>query len=218
MPLAEQHTDNPHTSAPSRSFYVLGDTAHVWNDIPGRDSVLAVCVDRDLSGGTFELDCESHALGALAEAWLVERGADPSRFTDLTEIAAADQETERIVELLRGAGPDRFAVHDQYTYDEDPYDVWVIATDTHNTGSAPVRVFHEQRQIDSSTYTLREGHFATLDDAWEWTTDPSSPLPPAPPSPSARAAAARPGTSSLVGGPVAGAPPAAAPAPRSRRR
>ncbi|GAA2267044.1 hypothetical protein GCM10010430_60250 [Kitasatospora cystarginea] len=171
---------------------MLFDRTHMWNDLPGQPSVMAVHVERDLAAGLFEIDFAFQPLVAMAQRWLVERGAEPTRFTDLVRITAADRETERVEDLLRAADPDRFTVHDQYTYDAEPYDIWVIATDTLTVESdRPVRVFHEQRQVDADTYTLREGHFATIDDARAWTADPTSPLPQASPSPSARAAAAR---------------------------
>ncbi|MEU9074539.1 hypothetical protein AB0D22_07630 [Kitasatospora sp. NPDC048538] len=212
MPLSDQHAADL-----TSSYYVLFDTAHVWNDIPGQASVLAVHVERDLAAGAFEVDFTFQPLVAMAQRWLVERGADPARFTDLVPITAADRETERVEDLLRAAGPDRFTVHDQYTYDAEPYDIWVIATDTLAVESdRPVRVFHEQRQVDADTYTLREGHFATIDDAQAWTADPSSPLPQASPSPSARAAAAR-HTTAATGSVVSATPPLPPPGPSRRR-
>ncbi|MFC9331722.1 hypothetical protein [Kitasatospora sp. NPDC057015] len=184
----------------------------MWNDIPGLSSFLAVHVERDLAAGVFEIAFAPQPLAAMAQQWLVERGADPATFTRLGPITAADQETERVESLLRGAGPDRYTVHDHYTYDSEPFDIWVIATDTQAAASdRPVRVFHDRRQVDHNTYTLREGHFATIDDARAWTDDPSATLPQAAPSPSARAAAARRSTTATGTAPVISALPAAPP-------
>ncbi|MFC9327893.1 hypothetical protein [Kitasatospora sp. NPDC057015] len=220
LPLSDQHTDNPHTTALISSFHVLFDTAHMWNDVPGLSSVLAVHVERDLAEGVFEIAFARYPLVAMAQQWLVGRGATPDRFTDRTPVTAADQETTRVERLLREAEPDRYAIHDHYTYADVPYDTWVIATDTHNDTSArPVRVFHEQHQVDADTYTLREGHFTSIETARTWAEDPSAPLPQVAPSPSAQAAAARQQTQGGTGtGTVVGATPAAPPPVTDRTR
>ena len=38
-------------------------------------------------------------------------------------------------------------------------------------------VFLGRRRADSDSYTLRIGHFATVEDAYEWTADTNAPLP-----------------------------------------
>ncbi|MFJ4676898.1 hypothetical protein [Kitasatospora sp. NPDC088783] len=182
------------------SYLVFYNAAHAYGDVPGLPAMVAVRIQRDRAAGTFEMEYAWHPLAAMAEAWLVQRGADPAAFTRQGPIGPADRETERIEALLRGS-VNRFAVHDDYSFDTVPYDTWVIATDTQAADPArPVRVFHDRRQVDDDTYTLREGHFATVEDARAWTDDPDSPLPPAALSPSARAAAALLGTSSAAAG------------------
>ncbi|MFD0259039.1 hypothetical protein ACFVH7_12295 [Kitasatospora indigofera] len=192
LPLSDQHTTNPHTTDLTSSYYVMADTAHTWNDTPGLSSFLAVHVERDLAAGVFEIGFAPQPLAAMAQQWLVERGADPAAFTRLGPITPADQETERVESLLRGAGPDRFTVHDHYTHDDAPFDIWVIATDTQAAASdRPVRVFHDRRQADHDTYTLREGAFADFEAAYAWTEDTDQPLPPVPAEGTLRAGAAR---------------------------
>ncbi|GJF32624.1 hypothetical protein KNE206_53240 [Kitasatospora sp. NE20-6] len=189
--LSQQTTTNPHTALLKDGYYVAFDTAHMWNDMSGRSSLIAVHTEQDFGAGTFRVEFMSHALIGLAEQWLVDRGADPDAFTRDSVITAADEETTRLEEMLRGSGG-RFTAHDDYTHAAEPYDVWVIATDTLAQGSEmPVRVFHEQRQVDTDTYTLREGHFPSIEEALEWTKDPNAPLPSSGRRPNARAAAAR---------------------------
>ncbi|MFD0561843.1 hypothetical protein ACFQ2M_07195 [Kitasatospora saccharophila] len=82
-----------------------------------------------------------------------------------------------------------------------------------------MRVFHDRRQIDNDTHTLREGHFVSVEDARAWTDDLDSPLPPPALSPSARAAAALLGSSAAAAGwaRVVSTPPPAAPPPGNGR-
>ncbi|MER6398515.1 hypothetical protein ABT263_21045 [Kitasatospora sp. NPDC001603] len=196
----------------------------MWQDVPGLASLRAVHVERDRTAGVFTIESASFPLVAMAQNWLVGRGAAPDRFTSRTPIGPADRETRRVETLLRETGPERFTVHDDYTYTTEPYDIWVIATDTRTDDpQLPVRVFHERRQVDDDTYTLREGHFPTVGAARAWTQDPDAPLPQPRTSPSARAAAASRGNSRSAAGPVVStAPtpgPAAPPAPgRTRTR
>ncbi|MFF2657351.1 hypothetical protein ACFVUH_08290 [Kitasatospora sp. NPDC058032] len=187
------------------------DTATVWHAVPGLASLRAVHVERDLADRVFKVASAPFPLEAMAQGWLVERGADPAAFTSRTPIGPADEETRRIEELLRGAGPGRLAVHEDYTYSTEPYDIWVIATDTRaEDPRLPVRVFHERRQVDDDTYTLREGHFPTVAAARTWTQDPDAPLPQRS-SPSARAAAAARASTCTATGPVVSAASAAGP-------
>ncbi|MEV7122893.1 hypothetical protein [Kitasatospora griseola] len=196
--MSEQHRADGDLSS---SYYVLYNCAHMHNDVPGLPAMVAVRVERDRAAGTFEVESAWHPLVALAEGWLVQRGADPAAFARHGAILPADQETERIEALLRNSGDKRFTLHDDYSFDSEPYDIWVIATDVSAADPArPVRVFHDRRQTDADTYTLREGHFASVEDARARTTDLDTPLPPAAPAPSARAAAALFGTSAAAAG------------------
>ncbi|MFD7730500.1 hypothetical protein ACFV6F_08960 [Kitasatospora phosalacinea] len=215
--MSEQHRADGDRDA---SYLVFYNTAHMHDDVPGLPAMVAVRVQRDHATGTFEMEYARHPLVAMGEAWLVQRGADPAAFARQGPIAPADRETERVEALLRGSGTRRFEIHDDYSFDTAPYDTWVIATDTLAADPArPVRVFHDRRQIDADTYTLREGHFASVEDARAWTDDLDSPLPPAVLSPSARAAAALLGTSSAAAGwaRVISTPPPAAPPPGNGR-
>ncbi|MGW2546692.1 hypothetical protein ACWC5I_38920, partial [Kitasatospora sp. NPDC001574] len=161
--LSDQHTTDPHTADLTASFYVMFDKATEWHAVPGLPSLLAVHVERDLADGVFEVESASFPLVAMAQGWLVERGADPAGFVARNPIGPADEETRRIEELLRGAGPGRLTVHDDYTNSSEPYDIWVIATDNRSEDPRlPVRVFHERRQVDDDTYTLRDAADAAL--------------------------------------------------------
>jgi hypothetical protein len=172
--LAEHHTPDH-----SRSYIVAHDTSVTWG-IPGSPQVAAITIGRDLDRGTFTLDSEYHASVPFAQAWLIERGCPPEQITvpDGMFIEPADDLTRRTEQKIREAGQ-CYEVLDSYARDCDPYESWTLVRDT-LAGQDPVRVFLEQDNPKTFTYTLREGAFPDEDAAMEWLEDRSTPLPPAP--------------------------------------
>ncbi len=201
--LGVQHATNPHTELLSDSFYVVFDGSMTWADIPGMAQYAAIHVERDLGEGTYRLDYSRHPIAALAQNWLISRGADqdqlPAEFEDPMD---TDQATRDLEEALAASG-DRFQILDDYTYDSsDFYKTWIIAVDNRpEPGQHPVRVFYEDTNMEGHSYTLRQGGFATVDAARSWVDrlgEPDNSLPPLTAAPSARAAGAAAQSSAAV--------------------
>ncbi|WP_404868422.1 hypothetical protein ACI1MP_10145 [Kitasatospora griseola] len=213
--LAVQHTSNPHTELLAESFHVVHDGTMTWADVPGLAQYAAVHVERDLGEGTYRFDYSRHPIAALAQNWLVSRGADPGQLTvDVEDPMSTDQATRDLEDFLAVSG-DRFGIRDDYTHDSpDFYKTWIIATDSRpDPGQQPVRVFYEDVDTANHSYTLRQGGFATVEAARSWVDrleQPDNPLPPLTAAPSARAASA--GAHSSVPVTLSAPGPAQAPA------
>ncbi|MGW2397107.1 hypothetical protein ACWCYY_11195 [Kitasatospora sp. NPDC001664] len=166
-----------------------------WADIPGMAQYAAIHVERDLGEGTYRLDYSRHPIAALAQNWLISRGADQDQLTvQFEDPMDTDQATRDLEEALAASGG-RFRILDDYTNDSsDFYETWIIAVDDRpEPGQQPVRVFFEDVDMKGHSYTLRQGGFATVDDARSWVDrvgEPDNPLPPLASAPSARAASA----------------------------
>ncbi|MGV9266611.1 hypothetical protein ACWDRR_18355 [Kitasatospora sp. NPDC003701] len=216
--LAIQHATNPHTGLLGDSFYVVYDGTMTWHDVPGMAQYAAIHVDRDLGAGTYRLDYSRHPIAALAQNWLVQRGADLDQLTvEFEDPMATDQVTRDLENFLAASG-DRFRNIDDYTHDSsDFYKTWIIAADDRpDPGQQPVRVIYEDIDTANHSYTLRQGGFATVDAARSWVDrvgEPDNPLPPLTGAPSARAAGA--GAHSSVA--ITLSAPAPAPAPAEDR-
>ncbi|MGA5704542.1 hypothetical protein [Peterkaempfera bronchialis] len=241
--LAVQHTTNPHTPL-TESFLVVHDGTMTW-DIPGSDQVAGIHVQRDPAAGTFRLEYERAPIVALAQNWLVSRGADPAQVALHGEhLPTTDQATRDLEQHLAQAG-DRYRIANSYTSDLvlDPgraaggppsaaedlvydFSTWIIAEDRRpEPGQHPVRVFFEDVDYLGHSYTLREGGFPDLDAAYEWTLragEPDNPLPPVEAVSSPRSAAARatsPATAAAsTAADVVAAPPSTADTTASRPR
>ncbi|MEY9876312.1 hypothetical protein ABH931_005822 [Streptacidiphilus sp. MAP12-33] len=226
--LAVQHTVNPHTPLLTESYLLVHDATMTW-DIPGSPQLAGIHVQRDRGAGTFRLEYERAPIVALAQQWLVSRGADLGQVTPHAEwLPTTDQPSRDLEQRLALAG-DRYWFANSYTSDLvlDPahssggppsaaedlvydFNTWIIAQDRQpEPGQQPVRVFFEDVDYLGRTYTLREGGFPDLDAAYDWTRragEPDNPLPPVEVAPvaSPRTAAAR-ATSSAT---AAGAAPA----------
>ncbi|MFE2722773.1 hypothetical protein [Kitasatospora sp. NPDC059327] len=211
--LAVQHHVNPHTELLTDSYFLVHDGTMTW-DIPGSAQYAAVHVQRDLGAGSYRFDSSRHAIAALAQNWLADRGADPALIVPAVEgQLEGDAETRELEEFLARSGA-RFEVVDDYTYDQPAfYKTWIIARDTApEPGRLPVRVLLEEVDLEAGCYTLRQGGFATVDAAQTWVErvgEPDNPLPPLTAAPSARAAGAV-AQSSVA---VTLSAPASAPAP-----
>ncbi|MFD0405353.1 hypothetical protein [Kitasatospora sp. NPDC127116] len=172
--------DQPRDQQPGRwdHFYVAQDE-HMAAQ--GRPFFVGVHLERDSGARLMRVAVRDEAMPALAEAWLIARGADPTRLREYmqrSEYRAADAEAEAAQDLLRHSGT-RFDVHDSASSPGTPYVTWVIATDNEAPDPArPVAVFVGHRQADSEEFTLRHGHVASIEDAYTWTRRvPGAPLP-----------------------------------------
>ncbi|MEY9848448.1 hypothetical protein ABH940_005551 [Streptacidiphilus sp. BW17] len=190
--LREQHQANPHTAQLHEDFFLVLDHASETRG-PGAPQLLGVHFERDLAHETIRATMSHHALIPLAQNWLVGRGADPESIREpegwLTALDATSSEAEQ---LLRTSG-ERFEIHDTFSTTAAPFEIWVITTDREPLqAERPVTVFVWRRESDDSTsYTVTQAAFATLDEAYAWTKDTTAPVP-APFSPvSPRAQAAR---------------------------
>ncbi|MFJ1795280.1 hypothetical protein [Kitasatospora griseola] len=226
--LAVQNTTNPHTPLLTDSYLVVHDGTMTW-DIPGSEQLAGIHVQRDLGAGTFRLEYQRAPIVALAQNWLVSRGADLDQVTPHDEwLPTCDQPSRELEQRLAQAG-DRYWIANSYTSDLvlDPahssggppssnedlvydFNTWIIAEDQRpEAGEHPVRVFYEDVDYLARTYTLREGGFPDRGAAYEWTRRAGAPDNPLPPvqieaAPSPRSAAAR------ATSPAAAASPAAA--------
>ena len=232
--LAVQHTTNARTPLLTESFLVVHDGTMTW-DIPGSEQCAGIHVQRDLGAGTFQLEYQRAPIVALAQTWLVSRGADLDQVTGHGEhLPTTDQPSRELEQHLALAG-DRYRIASSYTSDTvlDPvhaaggppsaledlvydFNTWIIAEDQRpEPGQHTVRVFFEDVDYLGRTYTLREGGFPDLDAAYEWTDragEPDNPLPPvdAEAAPSPRSTAARatsPAAAASATASVAASPP-----------
>ncbi|MFI9210247.1 hypothetical protein ACIGW7_19180 [Streptomyces sp. NPDC053253] len=176
--LAEHHTaDGAH------SYYVLFDGSATWG-IPGTPQVMAVCLQRNLAKRSFSFEQVRLPLPAMAQSWLIHRGCPPETL-DLDPEAgppAADEMTRALERRLAGYG-DRYAMGYSYTSD-DPDDMVtvVVLRALDERAPNPFRVLVEEVDTDAWTHTLREGGFATKEEALRWCDDriagDAAPLPP----------------------------------------
>ncbi|WP_236726421.1 hypothetical protein [Streptomyces sp. NBRC 110465] len=177
VPLAEHHTPD------GASYYVLFDRSATYGH-PGEPQYLAVHLRRDQQRSTFDFEHAPLPLVPMAQSWLIHRGC-PSEAIPLThEIGPrpADETTQALERRLVSDGH-RFAMGYSYT-DDDPDDMvtLVVLRALDERAPSPFRVLVEEVAADGDTYTLREGGFNRLEDAWQWCNERHSgtaaPLPP----------------------------------------
>ncbi|MFF4867232.1 hypothetical protein ACFY3J_37360 [Streptomyces sp. NPDC001231] len=184
VPLAEHHSaDDVH------SFYVLHDSSATY-DHPGVPQYVTLHLQRDQEKRTFRFEQAQLPLPAMAQSWLIHRGCPPGAIALDTELgtAPADETTRTLERRLMGDG-DYYALGYSYTRD-DPDDMvtMVILRVLDERAPSPFRVVVEEVDTDASTHTLREGGFATVEEALHWCDDRLSgkkktlpPVCPAPP-------------------------------------
>lgn len=214
-PLSEHH------SADGRdSYLLLYDRAAIW-DIPGTAEYVTLHITRDVERGTFDFVSERHPVVPLAQNWLIRRGC-PKEAAEVSHgdgPRPADALTARLEDRLRTNPGDRYEVLDHYTDNPCSSDVGVevrtLVYDSHpDSAPAPYRLFLEETTKDMHTYTVREGVFASAEEADTWGVERDSPLPLAPTPQDAvgrRAAAAR-ARSTISGNGLAVAPAPVTPA------
>jgi len=170
--LAEHHT----APGGSRSFVVAHDRSATWG-VPGQPQIVAIKVARDVGTNTFTFESSSHPTVSFAQNWLTEHGCPPEPIAQVGDqfMKPADDLTRQIEQKLRTSG-DRYRVFDSHTSDFDPSETWTLTHDS-TVAQAPIRVFLEEGDFDTHTYTVREGAFPDEDAARNWLADRSSPLP-----------------------------------------
>ncbi|WP_198351820.1 hypothetical protein [Streptomyces typhae] len=163
--LAEHHTDDRR-----HSYYVLHNRAVTWG-MPGEPQLVALHLQRDTQARTFRFEHEQLPLVPMAQSWLIARGCPkdaiglrPDRGTD-----PADEATKALEERLASDG-DHFALVTSYTSDDDPDRVQITVLLAAIDEKVPprFRVLLQEVDIDHWTHTLREGGFATYEEATDW--------------------------------------------------
>ncbi|MGQ4410467.1 glycosyl hydrolase [[Kitasatospora] papulosa] len=170
--LAEHHT-TPHGS---HSYVVAHDGSVTWG-APGEPQVAAIKVTRDLSLHTFTFELSYHATVSFAQNWLIERGCPPGRIAQYggALMQPADDLTLQVDLQIRESGT-RYKLLDSQTSDFDPCEAWTLARDS-SASQTPIRVFLEEGNFSTHTYTMREGAFADVDTARSWLEDRDGPIP-----------------------------------------
>ncbi|MGC0400369.1 hypothetical protein RKD27_003013 [Streptomyces sp. SAI-126] len=204
VPLAEHHTPNG-----AYSYYVLFDRTATYGH-PGMPQYIAVRLKRDRGKETFDFEQALLPLPAMAQSWLIHRGCPQDAIGLNPELGPPPaDETTRVLECRLAGDGDQYAMGYSYTSDDPDDMVTVVALRALDERSpSPFRVVVEEVDADAWTHTLREGGFATVDEALQWCEDrltgEAGPLPPVRPA----AAATRP----------AALPKAPAPSPPGRSR
>ncbi|MFE0187986.1 hypothetical protein [Streptomyces sp. NPDC058989] len=137
----------------------------------------------------------------MAQSWLIHRGCPPQSIGLNPELGPppADEATQALERRLMGDG-DHYALGYSYTRD-DPDDLVVVVAlrALSERTLSPFRVVVEEVDTDAWTRTLREGGFATVEEALQWCDDRLSgkagPLPPVAPAASFIRPASMPKTS-----------------------
>lgn len=170
--LAEHHA-TPHGS---HSYVVAHDRSVTWG-VPGEPQIAAIKVAQDLAQNTFTFESTYHATVSFAQNWLIERGCPAERITQVGDdfMKPADYITDRVEKQIRTSGT-QYKVIDSDTTDYDPCETWTLARDSY-AAEAPIRLFLEEGNFDTHTYTMREGAFADENSARQWVNDRSDPLP-----------------------------------------
>ncbi|WP_369251111.1 hypothetical protein [Streptomyces sp. R41] len=217
IPISEHHTADGRDS-----YLLLYDRSAIW-DIPGTAEYVMLHIARDVEQRTFDFTSERHPVVPLAQHWLIRRGC-PQEAVEVSHRHGprpADGLTARLEDLLRTNPGNRYEVLDHYTDNPCSFDVGVevrtLVYDSHpDSASAPYRLFLEETTKDLRSYTVREGVFASAEEADAWVVERDSPLPlaPAPPNAFGRRAAAARARSTISGNGLAVAPLAVSP-PRS---
>ncbi|QNE74524.1 hypothetical protein F0344_07785 [Streptomyces finlayi] len=192
LPLAEHHSPSG-----GNSFYVLHDSSVTWG-IPGEPQIAALHLQRDLVARTFHFEYVPLPLPSMAQSLLINRGCPPDAIDLNPDLGPppADEATRALERRLMGDG-DHFACGYSYTNDS-PDDMVTVAALRALDGraSSPFRVVIEEVDSEAWTHTLREGGFASAEEAVQWCQERISgtagPLPPVRPGVSSTRPAALP--------------------------
>ncbi|MFI8103445.1 hypothetical protein [Streptomyces sp. NPDC086023] len=187
------------------AYFVLYDEGAAWG-IPGEPQLAAVHVARDMKARTFTIDSTDFPLVAMAESWLIARGC-PGAVVGPDRYRPADTITHTLEGRIRRDG-DRFALLTSYSDDErDAPETAVMLRSLTPQAGLEFRILLERVDMTAGTHTLREGGFATYDQAtqwWDaWRDGDAPPLKPAAPASSGTA----PTTAPVTPAPTAARPP-----------
>ncbi len=167
-----------HTADAAHSFLVVHDSSATWG-VPGAPQLVSLHITRDLQARTFRIEHAQHAMLPFAQRWLVARGCDPAaiRLPEGRYGRPADALTAQLEERIVCSG-ERYQILDHHTRDYGPHKIWVMVRDTDpSAAQRPIRLFLEEADLDTFTYTVREGAFQDGVSANQWLTDRDTPLP-----------------------------------------
>ncbi|MGC0405302.1 hypothetical protein RKD27_007946 [Streptomyces sp. SAI-126] len=177
VPLAEHHT-----AGREHSYYVLFDRTATLGH-PGVPRYIAVHLHRHHERQTFDFEKATLPLPSMAQSWLIHRGCPADAITLDPEQGppAADEATRALEQRLAGDG-DHYALGYSYTCDDPDDMVTVVALRAlDERATSPFRVVVEEVDTVAWTHTLREGGFATVEEALTWCderlTGTAGPLP-----------------------------------------
>ncbi|MCP3821416.1 hypothetical protein NLX86_25960 [Streptomyces sp. A3M-1-3] len=167
VPLAEYHT-----ASGVHSYYVLFDRTATYGH-PGMPQYVAVHLQRDQEKRTFDFEQAPLPLPAMAQSWLIHRGCPPDVIGLNPELGPppADEATRALERRLVGDG-DHYAMGYSYTRDDPDDMVTVVALRAlDERAPSPFRVVVDEVDTEAWTHTLREGGFATVEEALQWCDD-----------------------------------------------
>ncbi|MEU6231409.1 hypothetical protein [Streptomyces sp. NPDC047042] len=176
-PLAEHHT-----TSGAHSYYVLFDHTATWD--PGVPQYVAVHLHRHHEKRTFDFEHAALPLPSMAQSWLIHRGCPADGIGLNPELGPppADEATRALEQRLAADG-DHYALGYSYTRDDPDDAVIVVALRALDERATPeFRVVVDEVDAGAWTHTLREGGFATVEEALKWCEDRltgmAGPLPP----------------------------------------
>jgi len=153
------------------------DTLSTTRGVPGDPAIIAVTLRKDLLACTYTLYAMTFPTEALATCWLASRGIPLAKLKPSAGYARMTDELSHQMErrIIRSA--DRFDVLDHRTTRATEREVWVLFRDLAPEGKDPYLLQVETTLPDSTTYTVREGRFATQSGARDWISNRPGPLP-----------------------------------------
>ncbi|MFI1577649.1 hypothetical protein [Embleya sp. NPDC020630] len=156
----------------NEQFLALGDLATPWSP-DGYPWLRVVHIARDPWTATVHVEHARAATLALAEGWLLERGADPDRLVrDADQLAPADTVTREIERRTRDAGNRLRLLAHSGAYDTDQdVETWVLMHDDAPVhAELPFVVQIERILREPWAYAVREECFPDRDTAEQWIT------------------------------------------------
>jgi hypothetical protein len=156
-----------HTTDGSRSFYLCHNLSVQWGN-PGEPQLLCLYLQRDTRERKFSFQSTYLPLIPMGQSWLCSRGCPRQALAAASEglTKPADEETRALERRLAQDG-DNFALVASYT-DDTAEETVVLLHSRRKEDPSPFRVLHESAKLTVRTHTLREGGFATFEEAAAW--------------------------------------------------
>ncbi|MCG6497069.1 hypothetical protein [Kitasatospora sp. A2-31] len=147
----------------------------LFADVSGYSAV-AAHLHYGEDGKTFTLATETLPTFALAAAWLVQRGAETDPFLDRSGHpgAPADARSASAAARLLESGS-RYRLVD---HGAEPGETWAMLRDGSAAGAERPFLLHLETVDPDRGYKLREGSFASPQEAQQWLENRRTPLPP----------------------------------------